>query len=63
MNPLMMMKVENQLAATDATANIGWYVASEKWHHFWELLVSNDREVGYILYVIKITFIALAVLY
>ena len=25
--------------------------------------VSNDREGGYILYVIKITFIALAVLY
>ncbi len=19
------------------TANIGWYVFSEKWHHFWEL--------------------------
>ncbi len=19
------------------TANIGWYVVSEKWHHFWEL--------------------------
>ena len=23
------------------TANIGWYVVSEKWHHFWELPQAN----------------------
>ncbi len=22
-------------------ANIGWYVVSEKWHHFWELTYTN----------------------
>ena len=23
------------------TGNIGWYVVSEKWHHFWELPLTN----------------------
>ncbi len=30
-------KHQQQQLGGSVTANIGWYVVSEKWHHFWEL--------------------------
>jgi hypothetical protein len=30
-----------ELPSGSVTANIGWCVVSEKWHHFWELPHEN----------------------